>query len=75
MFVQIPEHLYDAMLPGTTLHAQAGCGIINMWSDFGRMWKKPAIEKWQAIKVLHLIFSMLYNLHVRNNGIWQHLIP
>ena len=38
-------------LPGTTLHAQAGCGIINMWNDFGKMWQKPAIEKWQAIKV------------------------
>ena len=36
---------------GTTLHAQAGCGIINMWNDFGKMWRKPAIEKWQAIKV------------------------
>ena len=40
-------------LPGTTLHAQAGCGIINMWNDFGKMWQKPAIEKWQAIKVQH----------------------
>ena len=38
-------------LPGTTLHAQAGCGIINMWNDFGKMWQKPAIDKWQAIKV------------------------
>ena len=38
-------------LPGTTLHAQAGCGIINMWHDFGKMWQKPAIEKWKAIQV------------------------
>lgn len=39
------------LLSGTTLHAQAGCGIINMWNDFGKMWQKPAIDKWQAIKV------------------------
>ena len=39
-------------MTGTTLHAQAGCGIINMWNDFGKMWRKPAIEKWRAIKVL-----------------------
>ena len=40
------------LMTGTTLHAQAGCGIINMWNDFGKMWRKPAIEKWRAIKVL-----------------------
>ena len=40
------------LMAGTTLHAQAGCGIINMWNDFGKMWRKPAIEKWRAIKVL-----------------------
>ena len=59
IFGLLSKHQCAAVLPGTTLHAQAGCGIINMWNDFGRMWKKPAIEKWQAIKVGQLTLSGL----------------
>ena len=39
-----------------------------MWNDFGRMWKKSAIEKWQAIKVGQLTLSVLYTKRVWEIG-------
>jgi len=34
---------------GTTIHAFAGCGIVNKMSDFDKMGRKEVRERWRAV--------------------------